>query len=59
MLALCMRRRPPLPATKEMPEWEEMCAVACATQNLWLTAAARGAAGALGAVVPVVRQTRR
>jgi len=36
-----------------------MCAVACATQNLWLTAAARGAAGALGAVVPVVRQTRR
>ena len=45
MLALCMRRRPPPPA-KEMPEWEEACAVACSVQNLWLTATARGAAGA-------------
>ncbi len=46
MLALCMRRRAPPPA-KEMPEWEEECAVACAVQNLWLTATARGAAGVL------------
>lgn len=45
MLALCMRRRPPPPA-KEMPEWEEVCAIACAVQNLWLTDTARGAAGA-------------
>ncbi|KAK9822370.1 hypothetical protein WJX81_002648 [Elliptochloris bilobata] len=44
MLAVCMQRRPPPPA-KVMPEWEEQCAVACAVQNLWLTATALGAAG--------------
>jgi hypothetical protein len=44
MIAIGMKRR--ALAEKEMPEWEEMCAVACAVQNLWLAATARGLAGA-------------
>jgi len=43
MIAICMKRRA-LPH-KEMPEWEEMCAVACAVQNMWLSMTAHGAAG--------------
>ena len=57
MLALCMRRRPPPPA-KEMPEWEEVCAVACAVENLWLTATARGAAGALNLNLNLIETLR-
>lgn len=30
-----------------MPEWEEIAAVSCAVQNMWLTATACGAAGTL------------
>ncbi len=44
MVAICMRRQA-LPE-KVMPEWEEMCAVASAVQNLWLAATAHGIAGA-------------
>lgn len=43
MIPICMKRR--AMAGKEMPEWEEMCAVACAVQNMWLTMTAQGAAG--------------
>lgn len=43
MVAICMRRQA-LPE-KVMPEWEEMCAVASAVQNLWLAATAHGIAG--------------
>ena len=43
MVAICMRRQA-LPE-KVMPEWEEMCAVASAVQNLWLAATAHGVAG--------------
>ena len=43
MIAICMRRQA-LPE-KAMPEWEEMCAVASAVQNLWLAAEAHGIAG--------------
>lgn len=43
MIAICMRRQA-LPE-KVMPEWEEMCAVASAVQNLWLAATAHGIAG--------------
>ncbi len=43
MIAICMKRR--ANPDKEMPEWEEMCATACAVQNLWLSATARGLAG--------------
>ncbi len=43
MVAICMRRQA-LPA-KVMPEWEEMCAVASAVQNMWLAATAHGIAG--------------
>lgn len=43
MVAICMRKQA-LPE-KVMPEWEEMCAVASAVQNLWLAATAHGIAG--------------
>ncbi len=36
VLAICMRRDP----EKRVPEWEEIAAVACAVQNMWLTCAA-------------------
>ena len=45
MLGIGMKRRA-LPE-KEMPEWEEMCAVASAMQNLSLAATAHGVAGEL------------
>ena len=44
MVMICMRRQA-LPE-KVMPEWEEMCAVSSAVQNLWLAATAHGVAGA-------------
>ena len=44
MIMICMRRQA-LPE-KVMPEWEEMCAVSSAVQNLWLAATAHGVAGA-------------
>lgn len=34
VIAICMQRDP----QESLPEWEEMCAVACAVQNMWLTA---------------------
>lgn len=43
MVMICMRRQA-LPE-KVMPEWEEMCAVSSAVQNLWLAATAHGIAG--------------
>ncbi|CAL8471567.1 g11109 [Coccomyxa elongata] len=43
MIAICMKRHA-IPG-KEMPEWEEVCAVACAVQNMWLSMTAHGAAG--------------
>lgn len=36
IIAICMQRDP----QEKLPEWEEMCAVACAVQNMWLTASA-------------------
>lgn len=36
IIAICMQRDP----QESLPEWEEMCAVACAVQNMWLTASA-------------------
>ena len=38
IIAICMRRDP----IKSIPEWEEEAAVACAVQNMWLTATALG-----------------
>lgn len=38
VIAICMRRDP----EGRVPEWEEQAAVACAVQNMWLTAAAQG-----------------
>jgi len=35
MIVICMQRDP----KESLPEWEEMCAVACAVQNMWLTVA--------------------
>jgi len=35
VIAICMQRDP----KESLPEWEEMCAVACAVQNMWLTTA--------------------
>jgi hypothetical protein len=43
MLAIGMKRRA-LPQ-KEMPEWEELCAVSAAVQNIYLAATAHGVAG--------------
>ncbi len=36
IIAICMQRDP----KESIPEWEEIAAVACAVQNMWLTATA-------------------
>lgn len=38
VIAICMQRDP----DDRVPEWEEVAAVACAVQNMWLTCAAYG-----------------
>ncbi len=38
VLGICMQRDP----AQRLPEWEEIAAVACAVQNIWLSCAARG-----------------
>lgn len=38
VIAICMQRD----ATGSVPEWEELAAVACAVQNMWLTCTAYG-----------------
>lgn len=38
VIAVCMQRDP----EGRIPEWEEIAAVACAVQNMWLTCAAHG-----------------
>ncbi|MEM6320735.1 MAG: nitroreductase [Bacteroidota bacterium] len=38
IIAICMQRDP----KASIPEWEEVAAVACAVQNMWLTASAHG-----------------
>ena len=42
-IAICMKRQ--AKAEKRNPEWEEMCAVAAAAQNMWLMATALGVHG--------------
>ncbi len=41
VLAICMQRDP----AERVPEWEEVAAVACAVQNLWLSCTAYGIGG--------------
>ncbi len=38
VIAICMQRD----ETESIPEWEEIASVACAVQNMWLTAATYG-----------------
>ncbi|MEM9823103.1 MAG: nitroreductase family protein, partial [Bacteroidota bacterium] len=38
VIAICMQRDP----EERVPEWEELAAVACAVQNMWLTCTAYG-----------------
>ena len=38
VLAICMQRDP----SESLPEWEEIASVACAVQNMWLTASSYG-----------------
>lgn len=38
VIAICMQRDP----KERLPEWEEVAAVACAVQNIWLSGTARG-----------------
>jgi len=38
VIAICMKRQ----KSGKIPEWEEMCSVACAVQNMHLTATAHG-----------------
>lgn len=38
VIAICMRRDP----AEAVPEWEELAAVACAVENMWLTCTAHG-----------------
>lgn len=38
VIAICMQRDP----EERVPEWEEIAAVACAVQNMWLTCTANG-----------------
>lgn len=40
VIAVCMERDP----AQSLPEWEEIAAVACAVQNMWLTCTALGIA---------------
>ena len=54
MIAICMKRH--AIAGKVMPEWEEVCAVACAVQNMWLSMTAQGAAGVTAFKVSLVSQ---
>lgn len=48
-IAICMKRH------AEVPEWEELCAVACAVQNLSLAAQASGLAGYWSSWQPAAR----
>jgi len=41
VIAICMQRD----TQESIPEWEEIASVACAVQNLWLTATAYGIGG--------------
>ena len=41
IIAICMQRDP----KESVPEWEELCAVACSVQNLWLSSSALGIGG--------------
>lgn len=41
VIAICMHRDP----NESVPEWEEMAAVACAVQNIWLGVTAKGYGG--------------
>ncbi len=41
VIAICMQRDP----EERVPEWEEIAAVSCAVQNLWLSASAQGLGG--------------
>ncbi len=41
VLAICMQRDP----EEKVPEWEELAAVACSVQNLWLSCSALGLGG--------------
>lgn len=41
VIAICMLRDP----AESIPEWEEIAAVACAVQNMWLTATRLGIGG--------------
>ena len=41
VIAICMQRD----AEERVPEWEELAAVACAVQNLWLSATSYGIGG--------------
>ena len=38
IIAICMQRDP----NESIPEWEEVASVACAVQNMWLTATVNG-----------------
>lgn len=38
IIAICMKRD----ATESLPEWEEIAAVSCAVQNMWLTTTSYG-----------------
>lgn len=38
VIAICMQRDP----EEKVPEWEELAAVACAVQNMWLSCTAHG-----------------
>ena len=41
IIAICMQRDP----EERVPEWEELSAVSCAVQNLWLSVTAKGLGG--------------
>ena len=57
VIAIGMRRRPDDKKKKQLPEWEELAAVACAVQNLHLMATALGAAGYWSSWNPIGRDS--
>ncbi|RLN15106.1 hypothetical protein BBJ28_00021279 [Nothophytophthora sp. Chile5] len=51
-IAICMKRQ----KSGKIPEWEEMCSVACAVQNMHLTATAHGVGAYWSSGPPILSQ---
>lgn len=53
VIAICMQRDP----NESVPEWEEIAAVACAVQNMWLTCTAHNIGAYWSSPQSMIKQT--